>query len=154
MKNDFWSTEKNRFIKVVLRTPEGNRVIKFSDYESFYKVFTPQRMEILVLLANEKVNSINELSKILSRDTKNVRNDISVLETTGLVRLKKHLNRKVPELIADGMTVSIEFKNIRPISRKRRVSKERLEYGTQMLRQKYLPINPIVGPENKQIERC
>ena len=154
MKNDFWNAEKDRFIKVILKTPEGDKVIKFSDYESFYRVFTPQRMEILVLLANEKVNSINELSKILNRDTKNVRNDIGILETTGLIRIREHLNRKIPELIADSMTVSIEFKNIRPISRKRRVSREKLEFGTQMLRQKYLPVSPVVDPETRQIERC
>ncbi|WP_022846794.1 transcriptional regulator [Desulfurobacterium sp. TC5-1] len=154
MEKNFWNVGKDRFIKVVLKTPEGNRVIKFSDYESFHKVFSPQRMEILVLLANEKVKSINELSKILNRDAKNVRNDIGILESTGLIRLKNHLNRKIPELVAGSMTVSIEFKNICPISRKRKISKERLEYGTQMLRQKYLPISSIVSPEDKQIERC
>ena len=107
MENNFWNAKKSGFIKVFLKTPEGNKVIRFSDYESFYRVFSPQRVEILALLAKEKVKSINELSKILNRDTKNVRNDIGVLEAAGLIRLRKHLNRKIPELIAQEITVSI-----------------------------------------------
>jgi predicted transcriptional regulator len=154
MKKDFWNAKKVGFVKVSLKTPEGDKVIRFSDYESFYKVFTPQRVEILTLLAKEKVKSINELSKILNRDSKNVRNDIGILEATGLIRLKKHLNRKIPELVANEMTISINFKEISPLSRKRKISRERLEYGMQMVRQKYLPINPIKSPDVDQVERC
>ena len=154
MEKNFWNAKKSGFVKVLLKVPEGDKVIKFSDYESFYRVFTPQRVEILALLAKEKVKSINELSKVLNRDTKNVRNDIGVLEASGLISLRKHLNRKVPELVAQEMTVSINFKDISPISSKRRISRERLDFGIQMVRQKYLPINPIVSPDIDQVERC
>ncbi|MEO2065734.1 MAG: hypothetical protein ABGX17_04445 [Desulfurobacteriaceae bacterium] len=154
MEKNFWNAKKSGFVKVLLKTPEGDKVIRFSDYESFYRVFTPQRVEILTLLAKEKVRSINELSKVLNRDTKNIRNDIGVLEASGLIRLRKHLNRKVPELVAQEMTVSINFKNISPISSKRRISRERLDFGIQMVRQKYLPVSPIVSPDIDQVERC
>jgi len=153
MENNFWNTKKSGFIKVFLKTPEGNKVIRFSDYESFYRVFSPQRVEILALLAKEKVKSINELSKILNRDTKNVRNDIGVLEAAGLIRLRKHLNRKIPELIAQEITVSINVKDISPFSSRRKISRDRLDFGIQMLRQKYLPINPIVSPDISKVER-
>ena len=147
-----WDARKVGFVKVLLKTQEGNKVIKFSDYESFYKVFSPRRVEILALLAKEKVRSINELSKILNRDTKNVRDDIGILETSGLIRLKKRLNRKVPELVAQEMTVSVNFSEVSPISKRRRLSKERLDFGIRMIRQKYLPINPIAGSKIDQIK--
>lgn len=154
MEKNFWNAKKSGFVKVFLKTPEGDKVIKFSDYESFYKVFTPQRVEILSLLAKEKVKSINELSKVLNRDTRNVRNDIGVLEASGLIRLKKHLNRKVPELVANEMRVSINFEDISPISSKRKLSREKLEFGIQMVRQKYLPVNPPVDSNVNRLERC
>jgi len=153
MGKNFWSAKKVGFIKILLKTPDGNKVIRFSDYESFYRVFTPQRVEILTLLAKEKVKSINELSKILNRDTKNVRNDIGILEASGLIRLRKHLNRKVPELVAQEMTVSINFKDISPISSKRKISRERLDFGIQMVRQKYLPVSLVKTPDIDQVER-
>ena len=154
MKKDFWNAKEIGFIKVSLKTPEGDKVINFSDYESFYKVFTPQRVEILTFLAKEKVKSINELSKILNRDSKNVRNDIGILEATGLIRLKKHLNRKIPELVANEMTVALNFKEISPFGKGREISKERLKYGMQVMKQKYMLNNPIKNSDASQMERA
>ena len=146
------NVERKGFVEVVLKTKEGEKVVRFSDYESFYKVFSPQRVEILALLAKEKVRSINDLSKILNRDTKNVRLDVGVLEATGLIKVRNYLNRKIPELVAQEMVVSVNFGKILPVSRKRKLSKERLEFGVQMLRQKYLS-NPIKVPDANPVER-
>jgi len=136
-----WNPEAKGFVEVVIETPEGEETIKFSNYESFHKTLTPQRMQILSFLAKEEVNSINELAKILNRDPKSVRNDIGVLETIGLVKLETYINRKVPKAITKKMKIFIDLKSLSPFSEKKELSRERVEFGLQMLRQKYLPIS-------------
>jgi len=115
---NFWNPDFD-FVKVVLKTSDGEKVINFSDYESFYKVFTPQRVEILTVLAKQNIKSVNNLIKIVGRDSKTVRNDLSVLEATGLIRFKREKNRKIPEPTFEKMTVSLDFEKIFPYTKGR-----------------------------------
>ena len=62
---------KFKFLVTVLDTPDGEEKIVFPSYEDFYKTLTPERMEILSVLSERKVNSVSELAEILRRDYKN-----------------------------------------------------------------------------------
>lgn len=100
---------KRRFWKFIVKTQEGEKTLIFPSYEDFYKILTPHRMEILSFLARFRVKSINELAEKLGRDYKNVLKDLRVLESAGFIRLKPYLNRKIPKLIAKGVSFNVDL---------------------------------------------
>ena len=135
---------KFKFLVTVLDTPDGEEKIVFPSYEDFYKTLTPERMEILSVLSERKVNSVSELAEILRRDYKNVWNDVKVLSASGFIKIRQEQNRKIPELLAVGFNINIDFKKgFRARSRNRRFDRDRLIYGEQLLKQKYLKISPL-----------
>jgi len=75
------------------QTSFANRLAR-AGYEDFYvigseearKLLTEKRLELLEALNNTEFSSVRELSRILSRDVKQVSEDLELL------------NRKIPEL--------------------------------------------------------
>jgi len=111
-----------RFVVVKFKSNEGEEVIKFENYESFYKTLTPKRIEILkYLVKNGKANSINSLARALGRSFRHIREDLTVLEMIGLIKIKDEENRKVLIPTTDRLEISIDVKNISLKTQKRDV---------------------------------
>jgi len=66
---------------------------------------TPKRLELLDYLADEHVSSINGLANRVSRDVKNVYNDLRILERLGFIRLVREGKSLVPELLVQEVTI-------------------------------------------------
>jgi predicted transcriptional regulator len=65
-----------------------NEII-FLNFESAFKVFSKNKMQILQTVAQENPRSIYELAKFLEKDFKSVHTDIKYLVSIGLIELKE-----------------------------------------------------------------
>lgn len=64
---------------------ESREYLTFDDMESLLRVLTPTRWTLLRFLRREGPMSVRALSKVLTRDYKNVHTDVKELERVGLV---------------------------------------------------------------------
>ena len=86
------------FIETWHAVEEGKEIepkekIYFLDYQTFFKVLTKQRIRLLKVLYEKEAISINQLSKILKRNYKNVYEDVKILKQIGLIKEDK--NKKI-----------------------------------------------------------
>ncbi|SNR90633.1 HTH domain-containing protein [Desulfurobacterium atlanticum] len=78
---------KKRWKKSV--SSKESHFLVFNDYREFYRVFSPERIDILYFLRYKEGISISELAKGLNRNYKNVYNDVKILESFGFIKLEK-----------------------------------------------------------------
>ena len=86
-------------------TPE----LGFASYENYKKMLTEKRLELLGTIKTKKPKSIKELATISNRDFKNVYDDIKLLETLGLVKLKKDPPGLIPIVLYDEIDIDIKI---------------------------------------------
>lgn len=72
----------------------NEEVIIVSSWEQLGQVFSPQRLQILAVIPDEKPKSISALARALKRDFKNVYNDVRFLADLGLIELREEGKRK------------------------------------------------------------
>ena len=78
----------------------GVTVLSFPSFELLGRVITPARLELLSMIRKEKPKSIQELSRLLKRDFKNVYQDVKALADAGLLELKEQGKGKASGLKA------------------------------------------------------
>ncbi|MBI3032557.1 hypothetical protein HYY69_03715 [Candidatus Woesearchaeota archaeon] len=66
--------------------------------ETFSKVFTPQRIRLLMAIRKNNIKSISELARNLKRKFEAVHRDISYLKGVGLIALVKQNNKVIPKV--------------------------------------------------------
>ena len=69
-----------------VRRQEG---VYFTSLEAARNLLTPSRLALLRAIRNRRPGSIYELAKMVSRDLKNVQQDLRILERHGLVRMSR-----------------------------------------------------------------
>lgn len=87
------------------RTP----TISFANFEVYMRTLTPKRLELLNTIKAEHPKTIKELSMITRRDFKNVYQDIQLLKTYDLVKLKKTPLGLMPILGYDEIQLDIRI---------------------------------------------
>jgi|SRR5437867_13352165 len=86
--------------------------VYFTSIEAARNLLTPNRLALLRTVRSQRPGSIYELAKIVSRDLKNVQDDLRLLATYGLVRMT-HATRsgkrrvRVPEAVFDRIELKI-----------------------------------------------
>lgn len=86
--------------------------VYFTSIEAARNLLTPNRLALLRAVRSRRPGSIYGLAKIVSRDLKNVQDDLRLLETYGLVRMT-HATRsgkrrvRVPEALFDQIELKI-----------------------------------------------
>jgi predicted transcriptional regulator len=65
----------------------GMEIIIFPDFETLGRVITGARLELLRAIREKKPESIQELSRMVKRDFKNVYTDVKLLTQFGLINL-------------------------------------------------------------------
>ena len=86
--------------------------LSFKNLDSLRKILTPKRLALLHIIKHEEPKSIYELSKIAQRDITNIRDDLSKLETLGLIEmvdLDDPRKSIMPVLKYDKLLVGIEI---------------------------------------------
>ncbi|MGD2201425.1 MAG: hypothetical protein PVJ38_07340 [Candidatus Bathyarchaeota archaeon] len=72
--------------------------------EEVISKLTPRRLELLDHMSRHRARSINGLASAISRDVKNVYNDLRILEALGFVGLVSEGRRLVPDLLVKEIT--------------------------------------------------
>jgi predicted transcriptional regulator len=66
----------------------------FESMQAVRKFLTDKRLEVWRTIRDRKPASISELAKILKRDFKSIHSDVMLLESIGLIKLKKHKGQR------------------------------------------------------------
>lgn len=69
-------------------TPKSSVV--FSDVNTFRKILSDKRIELLSAIKHQNPHSTYELAKLLDREYKNVYEDVKLLEDLGLINREKN----------------------------------------------------------------
>lgn len=82
------------FVKIGEAIERGEQVKKekgvyFESIEGFRKALTPKRLELLHLIKERHPKSLQELTRMSSRDMKSIVTDIGILEGLDLIDMKR-----------------------------------------------------------------
>jgi len=66
---------------------DEDNTIEFDSFETFKRIITLNKIQILMAIARLKPESINQLAKLVDREYPHVLNDCNALETYGFIRL-------------------------------------------------------------------
>ncbi|MEK6951839.1 MAG: hypothetical protein AABX29_02385 [Nanoarchaeota archaeon] len=83
--------------------------INFENFDIYKKILTPKRLELLKFIKSKKPKTIKALSIEINRDFKNVYDDVKLLESVGLIELKKSDLGLVPVTIYDEIEMNIRI---------------------------------------------
>jgi len=83
--------------------------INFESFDTYKKILTPRRLELLKFIRSKKPKTIKALSIEINRDFKNVYDDVKLLESVGLIKLKKSDLGLVPVTIYDEIEMNIRI---------------------------------------------
>jgi len=78
----------------------GMTTLSFPSFEVLGRVISPARLELLSAIRKEKPKSIQELSRMVKRDFKNVYQDVKALAEAGLLEIKEQGKGKASSLKA------------------------------------------------------
>ncbi len=83
--------------------------ISFENFETYNRILTPKRLELLKAINLGKPKNIKELAVFINRDFKNVYQDLKMLENVGLIKLKKSKLGLAPVVIYDEIDINIKI---------------------------------------------
>lgn len=100
---------------------EDNNSIEFDSFETFKRVMTLNKLQILMAIARLKPQSINQLAKLVNREYPHVLSDCNALVTYGFIKLDEvggARKQLTPKLIFDYdfIRVKTKLEEILPIS--------------------------------------
>lgn len=86
--------------------------VYFTSIEAARNLLTPHRLALLRAVRSGRPGSIYELAKMVSRDLKNVQDDLRLLETYGLIRMADGTRSgkrrvRVPQAVFDQIELKI-----------------------------------------------
>ena len=86
--------------------------VYFTSIEAARTLLTPNRLALLRAVRSGRPGSIYELAKMVSRDLKNVQEDLRLLETYGLIRMADAMRSgkrrvRVPQAVFDQIELRI-----------------------------------------------
>ena len=83
--------------------------INFESFKIYKKILTPKRLELLKIIRLKKPKTIKDLSEIAQRDFKNIYEDVKMLETLDLLKLKKSDSGLKPMVNYDEIDMDIKI---------------------------------------------
>ncbi len=92
---------------------EENNSISFDSFETFKRLVTANKLEILMAIARLKPESINQLAKLLNREYPHVLKDCHSLEVLGFIKFEEVEGARkqfVPRLVFDYDIIHVKSK--------------------------------------------
>jgi len=86
--------------------PQGHRLF-FTSPERLRRFLTPKRLEVIRLIRERQLDSINQLAAFALRDFKRVYEDVMSLVQAGLVDLEKDKGHKRAPRVADELRLEV-----------------------------------------------
>lgn len=100
------------FAETFKKAQQGERLEKkegvfFENVAALRAFITPRRIELIRAIHQMKPQSAYELAQLVKRDVKSVMTDLAVLESLGLVELRKEEEKVQPLVEYDSLQVEI-----------------------------------------------
>ena len=92
---------------------EENNSISFDSFETFKRLVTANKLEILMAIARLRPESINQLAKLLNREYPHVLKDCHSLEVLGFIKFEEVEGARkqfVPKLVFDYDIIHVKSK--------------------------------------------
>jgi predicted transcriptional regulator len=99
--------------KSSLRENPYDLVLTFPDMSGLAKIFSPERLRLIMTVRDQKPESIYRLAKLLARAPSNVKKDVDELAELGVLELKKRRTKEQgrravqPEYNWDGFDIAV-----------------------------------------------
>jgi predicted transcriptional regulator len=94
-------------IRKVLEKNDENFLFVEKHFEKF-EMFTEKRIELVRTIMHRRPGSIRELAELLHRDTKNVFDDLKILDNMGMVKFVRIGRKKQPVVRRKFVIISFE----------------------------------------------
>ena len=75
-----------------------DNMIFAKDYETLHKILTEKRLELIGIIRSNPDENIKSIAKILKRKRESISRDIGILESLGIVDVKRKGRSKIPRL--------------------------------------------------------
>lgn len=83
----------------------------FESMQAVRKFLTDKRLEVWRTIRDQRPGSISDLAKMLNRDFKSIHSDVTLLESIGLVKLKRRKGQRgdvqTPIALVDEILLSV-----------------------------------------------
>ena len=79
----------------------------FANIETFNKILTPQRYELLRAIRKSAPSSLKELAAIVKRDLNSVQEDVNTLVDMDFIEFEHHGKQRAPRVHYEGIRVEI-----------------------------------------------
>ena len=93
-------------------TPEEEFGVSFHSREELHRILSDSNMELIETVVEQEPNSIRELARLVDRDVHRVHDNITELESLGLVELEEgERNAKKPVVWYDEIEITVPLRD-------------------------------------------
>jgi len=90
-------------------TADSTPTLAFTSYDELLGTLTPRVLDLIETVRREKPASINQTSRIVGRDVKNVHEELNQLAQLGIIFFEKEGQRKRPVVWFDELIINLPF---------------------------------------------
>lgn len=88
---------------------ESTPTLSFTSYAELMGTFTPTTLDLIATIRHENPASMNEAARAVERDVKNVHNQLTRLESLGVIYFAEEGQSKRPVVWFDDLLIDIPF---------------------------------------------
>jgi predicted transcriptional regulator len=88
---------------------ESTPTLSFHNYDNLMRTFTPTTLDLLATIRREQPASMNEAARAVERDVKNVHEQLTRLESLGVIYFAKEGQSNRPVVWFDDLVIDIPF---------------------------------------------
>jgi predicted transcriptional regulator len=88
---------------------ESTPTLSFQNYDDLMRTFTPTTLDLLATIRREQPASMNEAARAVGRDVKNVHEQLTRLESLGVIYFAEEGQSKRPVVWFDDLVIDIPF---------------------------------------------
>jgi predicted transcriptional regulator len=88
---------------------DSTPTLSFHSYDALMSTFTPSTLELLAIIRREQPASMNEAARAVERDVKNVHEQLTRLESLGVIYFAEDGQSKRPVVWFDDLVIDIPF---------------------------------------------
>ena len=90
-------------------TAESTPTLSFQNYDDLMTTFTPTTLDLIGTVRSEQPASMNEAARAVGRDVKNVHEQLTRLESLGVIYFAEEGQSKRPVVWFDDLVIDIPF---------------------------------------------
>ncbi|WP_348611696.1 hypothetical protein [Halobaculum rarum] len=88
---------------------DSTPTLSFTSYDDLMETLTPRVLDLIEAIRREEPSSINETARVVDRDVKNVREELSRLAQLGITFFEEDGQSKRPVVRFDELVITLPF---------------------------------------------